>query len=461
MPVRLRITMLFSGLVMLILCMVCSSIYYFSYQARIKNITTRLTNRAITTARLLEQKEVFDHNLIQKIDSLTTISLKNKVVLAFDYEDRKIYSYSDSPQDTLQIEKEILSNTKLKGNLYFRIGEMEAVAYNYPYNGSGIIVVSAAQDVNGKTALKKLLNILLFSFFLGNVIVLVTGFIFSTRLLRPIKKITSDVEEISAQNLARRIKTGSAKDEWYQLADTLNQLLNRLQESFEFQRRFISNASHELSTPLTAISSQMEVTLQRNRSQEEYKQVMKSVYQDVQHMAKLTQTLLEFAKASGSAGGLEINLIRIDEVVLRLPSEISNVNKQFRASVQFGDLPSEEDRLLVFGNELLLLMAIKNIVLNGCKYSEDHHAEIYLTVQEGNICITVTDKGKGIPDTDLVNIFQPFYRLQQNSDADGFGLGLSLASRIITMHKGVIEVNSVVNAGSSFMIILPTAGKLA
>jgi signal transduction histidine kinase len=212
---------------------------------------------------------------------------------------------------------------------------------------------------------------------------------------------------------------------------------------------------------LTAISSQIEVTLQRDRSQEEYKQVMQSVYQDVRHMAKLTQTLLEFAKASGGAGGLEINLVRIDEIILRLPSEITRVNNQFRVSVVFGELPPEEDRLLVFGNEILLLMAIKNIVLNGCKYSNDHHADILLTADNNIICISVKDKGKGIPETEIVNVFQPFYRVPQNSDHEGFGLGLSLASRIITMHKGTIEVNSRVNIGSNFIIQLPTAGKLA
>ena len=106
MPVRLRITLIFSALVFIILSIVCSGIYYFSYQARLNNIRTRLTNRAITTARLLSQREIFNRTLIQRIDSSTTIALKDKAVQAYDYQNRRIYRYSDLPNDTLTITPE-------------------------------------------------------------------------------------------------------------------------------------------------------------------------------------------------------------------------------------------------------------------------------------------------------------------------------------------------------------------
>jgi signal transduction histidine kinase len=135
------------------------------------------------------------------------------------------------------------------------------------------------------------------------------------------------------------MKTGSSHDEWYYLSDTLNQLLNRLQESFEIQQRFISNASHELSTPLTSISSQLEIALQRERTADEYKKVMASIYEDMLQMGKLTHTLLELAKASGSKGGIEIKPVRIDEIILRLPSEISKINNAYVVLPEFGKLP--------------------------------------------------------------------------------------------------------------------------
>jgi len=235
-------------------------------------------------------------------------------------------------------------------------------------------------------------------------------------------------------------------------------LLNRLQESFEIQGRFIANASHELSTPLTSISSQLEVSLQRERSIEDYRKVILSVYQDTQQLNKLTQTVLEFARASGTAGGLEIDLVRIDEILLRLPGEITRIGNEGAVSLDFDQLPEREEELLVFGNEELLFTAIKNIVSNACKYSDDHHATVRLKVRDREITITIEDKGKGIEEAEWEKIFQPFYRSDEDHSIPGFGLGLSLARRIIKLHKGWINVGSIPGKGSVFTIKLPSAG---
>ena len=227
------------------------------------------------------------------------------------------------------------------------------------------------------------------------------------------------------------------------------------------QRRFISNASHELSTPLTAISSQLQVSLQRDREAGEYKKVIQSIYQDVQHMSKLTQTLLELAKTSGNKGGLEIKEVRLDEVLLRLPAEVARLNKKYIVKLAFEDMPDDEKQILVFGNETLLLTAIKNIVLNACKYSDDHTAKVGLKANSHELLISVEDSGIGIPEDKLSTIFQPFYRLEENSNTEGFGLGLSLAERIIKLHKGKITVKSKTAVGTTFLIHFPSAGRLA
>ena len=174
-------------------------------------------------------------------------------------------------------------------------------------------------------------------------------------------------------------------------------------------------------------------------------------------MSNLTQTLLEFAKASGNTGGLEISLVRIDEIILRLPSEMAKINSNYIVSIEFGNLPEDEESLLVFGNETLLLTAIKNIVVNACKYSDDQKALVILEIAEKVLKVTVSDRGKGIPDAELKTIFQPFYRVEDNVSSHGFGLGLSLAERIIKLHKGSVEVRSQLNVGTHFTIFLPPA----
>ncbi|HZI00081.1 MAG TPA: histidine kinase dimerization/phospho-acceptor domain-containing protein, partial [Flavisolibacter sp.] len=345
MPVRLRITLLFSLLVFFILGLVCTGIYYFSYQSRINTIKTRLTNRAITTARLLSQREIFNQELVRKIDSVTTISLKNKTVQAYDKYNNKIYIYSDVPADTISVDESTLAAARQHNSVFFLSGDKEAVAYYYNNNDIEMVVVSSGEDTDGHQSLASLLRILIISFLVGNLLVILAGYFFSRSLLFPISRISKEAAEISAQNLARRIHTGTSKDEWYQLSSTLNELLDRLQQSFEMQQRFIANASHELSTPLTSISSQLEVAMQRERDADEYLKVMRSIYQDVQHMSKLTQTLLEFAKASGTRSGIEIDLVRMDEVVLKLPSEMAKMNANYSVKLDFASLPEEEEHL--------------------------------------------------------------------------------------------------------------------
>jgi len=457
MPVRLRITLLFGSIVLLILLFVCGSVYYFSKTERTKDIRLRLENRAITRARLLRHPNLFDKNQLRIIDSSTMMSLKDKTLQAYNYLGEKIYSYSEEPEDTLTVGNSILDDARVRGTVYFRIGKKEAVAYHYVDENMRVVVVAAAYDEMGLGKLQQLRNILLFSFLTGTVIAFAGGYFFSGRLLQPIKKIADDINEISAQDLNRRIQAGKVNDEWQYLSETLNQLLNRLQESFDMQRRFIANASHELSTPLTSISSQLEVSLQKEREAGNYREVMQSVYQDVRHLGKLTQTLLEFAQASGNTGGLAIEPVRIDEIILALPADVNKFNPDYTVSLVFGDMPSEEEALIVYGNTELLFLAVRNVVVNACKYSADHKAMVRLDAADHEMVISVEDKGIGIPETELKYIFQPFYRVDHAGSTGGFGLGLSLAFRIVKLHKGAITVQSRPGEGTLFQIILPSA----
>lgn len=455
MPVRFRITILFGLIVFTILVLVCGSVYYFSHTSRIINIRTRLTNRAITIGRLLKQSDVFDQRLLQRINASTELVMKNKSLEVYDYLNNKIYSYSEIPEDSINVPRTVLDDARIKNSIFFKAGKKEAVAYHYVDEDTRIIIVAAARDENGLENLRHLKVILLISFLGGTIAAFFGGYFFSKGLLLPVRKIADDINEISTQNLTRRIHTGRATDEWYYLSNTINSLLNRLQDGFEMQRRFIANASHELSTPLTSISSQLEVFLQKEREAQQYRQVMESVYQDVRHLSKLTQTLLEFAQASGNHGGIEIESIRIDEILMRLPSEIKKMNPGYSVLLFFGDLPEEDNKLVVSGNSELLLSAIKNIVSNACKYSPDRKAEVILETKPGFVIVKIRDKGIGIPDAELKYIFQPFYRIN-NTEGTGFGLGLSLAKRIIKLHNGDISVESEINHGTQFNIALPT-----
>ncbi len=457
MHVRIKITLLFTLIMSLLLALFCGFIYYFFYSIRLENIKAHLTNHALTTANMLKKPGTFGQTLMKEIDSITVIPMKNKTIQVYNFRNERIYENIDMPNDTLHVTDDILNKARMEMKYFFTVGNREAIACYDVKNSNRPVIVAAAFDEEGKRNLNHLKIILLISFICGNLIAFTSGYFFSKTLLKPIRKIADDVNEISVQSLTHRIKLGNANDEWNYLTETLNKLLDRLQQSFELQRRFISSASHELSTPLTSISSQLEVSLQRNREAKEYRGVMQSVYQDVRNLAKLTQTLLEFATVSGIKGGIEINSIRIDEILMQLPGEITKMNNKFSVKLEFEQLPEKEERLLVFGNAELLFTAIKNVVTNACKYSPDHLAKIKLLVEPKEIIISVEDHGKGISENDLKNIFQPFYRTEDSKTISGFGVGLPLVYRIIKMHKGEIKVNSTVGKGTIVLMRLPVA----
>lgn len=457
MPARIKITLLFTLIMFLLLSSLCGIIYYFSYTNRLDNIKTHLTNRTLTTANLLSQPEIFDSSIMSKIDATTRkiTKITNENIQAYNYLDKKIYTYSDVPDDSLQISNDILNKAKSKTAYFFTDGQKEAIACYYSANR--VVIIAAAFDAEGRRDLRRIKITLYFSFIGIILIAFASGWFFSKRLLQPIRKIADEVNVISAQSLKLRIKTGTANDEWNYLTKTLNDLLNRLQEGFEIQTRFISSASHELSTPLTSISSQLEVSLQRDRVAEDYRKVMQSVYEDVRHLNKLTQTLLEFAKASGTAGGIEIELIRIDEILMRLPGEMIKFDEHYSVKLEFDQLPEDAERLVVFGNAELLFTAIKNIVSNACKFSINGLAKVKLSVEKTTIIISIKDEGEGIAETDLTNIFQPFFRAEDTHGKTGFGVGLPLVQRIIKLHNGQITANSTLGKETTFIIELPIA----
>ena len=182
-------------------------------------------------------------------------------------------------------------------------------------------MVVAAENVNGKEYLNQLERIF-FVFMPGAVLfTLLVGYLFARSIVKPIRETIHDAKLISSQNLSKRLFVGKRKDELAELNASFNALLDRLEESFSIQRRFISNASHELSTPLTSISSQIEVALLQHRSAEQYREVLHSVLEDAQELHHLTKNLLEIAKA-GTHGTISLDKIRLDEVLFRAHGEV-------------------------------------------------------------------------------------------------------------------------------------------
>ena len=168
---------------------------------------------------------------------------------------------------------------------------------------------------------------------------------------------------------------------------------------------------------------------------------------------------MEIAK-TGSQGSIELREVRIDEILLKVIADVKRLSHDYEVALNFGILPEDEKSCMVFGNIDLLYSALRNIIENGCKYSPDRRSIVELSFMEKDIVIKVMNKGDVIAEEEIEQIFQPFFRSANASDVKGFGLGLALAKRIIGLHKGVIEVESDIEKGTCFIIILPSLEKI-
>ncbi|RME14687.1 MAG: sensor histidine kinase, partial [Bacteroidetes bacterium] len=239
------------------------------------------------------------------------------------------------------------------------------------------------------------------------------------------------------------------------LANTFNEMLNRLENSFDAQKHFVSNIAHELRTPLAAIITELELSVNKERNIQEYKTAIQNALNDAKKLVRLSNSLLDLAKASYDPSEISFKTIRIDEVLLDARQQVQQANPNYKIDIHFENDFENDNQISVNGNEYLLKVAFANLFENGCKFSNEHQSTVFVSFDNKKIILKFSDKGIGISETDLKNIFTPFYRGENKKYADGNGIGLSLTQKIILLHKGTISVSSKKNTGTTFTVELP------
>ncbi len=229
--------------------------------------------------------------------------------------------------------------------------------------------------------------------------------------------------------------------------------MDRVEEGLGLQKMFIGNVSHELQNPLTRISSQLEVSLLKERKPIEYQTTIFSALEDITDLVKLTQNLLKLSRMTADNNELLAESVRLDELLFDTKAFVLKNNPNYKIEIVFDALPEEPEHLCVVGNSSLLKIAFTNLVQNACKFSSDNQALISLSATDFYKVIHVEDNGIGIEPQEIEYIFQPFYRSSKTSETKGYGIGLSLVDRIIKMHNGKIKVTSELGVGTKFSII--------
>ena len=285
------------------------------------------------------------------------------------------------------------------------------------------------------------------------IIIIVSVFI-AMGILRPISRMKETAVSIAdGEDLERRIETDNSKDEMYALAQTFNDMFDRLQASFEREKQFTSDASHELRTPLSVILMQAEYAASHEMEKEDYRESFEVVERQANRMKSLVDDLL--------------SLVRIGQGEKRFPMEQLDISGIYgvlcedmaRVAYRGIKLTAEiEPGLRINANRGLMERLLVNLIDNAYKYGKENGHTVVRVVREGeNLRISVADDGIGISDEMKEKIFDRFFRVDQaRSGAVGYGLGLSLVSEIARMYGGDVEVSDVEGGGSVFAVELPS-----
>ena len=284
------------------------------------------------------------------------------------------------------------------------------------------------------------------------ILALIAGRVVCRHALLPVNRMALAAREIDAAEFAnQRLPIIASNDELEALNRAFNNLLDRLQETFERQKRFTGDASHQLRTPLTAILGQIEVALRRERRAEDYRQVLVRVQQKANHLAQMVESLLFLARAESEAQLLTLELM---DLTKWLPQQIQtwSSHPRFRDIVVECD-PSTTCRI---NAQPALFGELLNVLLdNACNYSKPGTSiKVQLEVVENTVAVTVEDHGNGIDSCDLSRLFVPFFRSAESRERgiEGTGLGLSIAKRLAEVFDGKIDVSSQLGQGSRFTL---------
>jgi len=302
-------------------------------------------------------------------------------------------------------------------------------------------------------ALESLLLVLVGGGMLGVAIAALVGWVTAGAALRPLGRVTDSAMQISrAGDLSSRIPmTGAPTDEVGRLIIAFNETLERLENQFVGQRRFLADISHELRTPLTTIRGNVDLIRRMGKADEES---IEAVTAEVDRMTRMVQELLLLAQAE--SGNLPLSNERVDlKILTQEVLQQARLLAQGRVEVRSG----AEQSAHVLGDRDRLKQVLLNLIANALEHTPEGGSVTMALETVGDWArMMVTDSGKGIPETELAHVFKRFYRVDRSrkrSERGGAGLGLSIAYWIVRSHDGRIEVQSEIGRGTTFSIWLP------
>lgn len=306
-------------------------------------------------------------------------------------------------------------------------------------------------ESQGDAPLRRIVRICLWCLGAVALIAIGGGLSIARRALRPIRTMSQAAAQISVgDDLKKRIPAAGG-DELAQLAGAFNGMIQRLDEAFEAERQFASDASHELRTPMAVILAQCDEAMSAQRTPEEYQQALRVIRRQGRRMNRMITGMLECMRMERKSDLYARENVDLSQLVRSLCEDLALIGER---GIQ---LTWEIDGgISMTGDRGLLSRLVANLVGNAYRYGrENGHIRVTLGQEAGQIVLAVSDDGVGIAPEQQEKIFNRLYQGAAHRNGEGVGLGLSMARQIARMYGGDISVNSVLGEGSTFTVRLP------
>lgn len=454
MKIKLRLTLEYSMLTALLMLATMFVIYAHSEKSRKSTFIQELQREAITKAQLFlngystpeTMHRIYENNR-QFIDEVQVAVYEKPFTLV----------YHDAGNIDLLKEDTLMFRNMAKagGVMNLNVGEYEAVIMDYSFEGKDYVLTAVAYDGNGRENIAALKRLLIAVSVICLTIIVISGFLFAYVALKPINRLLEEAEQITASSMDKRLPLNSNHDEIYELSVTFNSLFDRLEKAFNSQKMFVSNASHELRTPVAAMKAEMEILLMKDRTTEEYRHAIENMLNDAQRLTQLIDGLLKLAKADYNAESIKFEELRVDELLIDSVQHVRKLHPDYKVDVIFQEDIEDDSFVTVRANGYLLTNAFVNLIENNCKYSENKTSVVHISYWDSMTILRFSDNGLGMSEEDARNIFQPFRRGENKGYAHGYGIGMALVKKIVDLHGGRIEVHSSVGEGTTFIVNLP------
>ncbi|MFT2008673.1 HAMP domain-containing sensor histidine kinase [Pontibacter sp. 13R65] len=435
------------------LLLVFGSTLYIYQKQTINYFYNKLEGRALLSAIIYLEKDELNKQKYHEYESRYLNRVDKEVVQIYDANDQVAFVPEIS---SFPVEKSTLNRIRRKGKENFLVNGKQYTGLYYEDNQGNFVIITTGEDNSGRTRLQNLALVLVCLFVVGVLVNYILNVLLARKTFKPFSSILRKVNTISTENLNSRLEqVNQPGDELSELIKTLNTFLDRLELGVNTQKQFSKNVSHELKTPLAAIIGEAELSLHKERSQEEYRVVLQKILKSTIDINSVIEGLLLISGLKQTDSRAHFRNFRLDELLWEVLERLKI--KYPEAEVDTLLEVEDADLLELHLHPELVSTAITNIIDNALKFSEDQKVKLVLRELDRNrLALLVQDTGPGIPEQEQEKVFDLFFRGSNTQYyKPGHGVGLSLTKHIAEFCQIEISLSSITGQGTEVKLVFP------